>query len=100
MLRFEAGKEVKIQIPFPRICRATLTALVAATMPIALAAQQQPQTPEPGKAATIQITTSSPQARAFFEQGLARMETLHWEAALSKWRDAAQVDPNFALAHA
>ncbi|HWG87965.1 MAG TPA: hypothetical protein VN679_09310, partial [Candidatus Acidoferrales bacterium] len=69
-------------------------------MPIALAAQQQPQTPEPGKAATIQITTSSPQARAFFEQGLARMETLHWEAALSKWRDAAQVDPNFALAHA
>ena len=28
------------------------------------------------------------------------METLHWEAALSKWREAAQADPNFALAHA
>jgi tetratricopeptide (TPR) repeat protein len=97
---------VKIEVLIARICRATLTALVAAAMSMALAAQQpasqsaQPQTPEQAKAATIQITTASPQARAFFEQGLAKMETLHWEAALSKWREAAQADPNFALAHA
>ncbi len=97
---------MKIEVLISWICRATLTALVAAAMSVALAAQQpasqsaQPQTPEQAKAATIQITTASPQARAFFEQGLAKMETLHWEAALSKWREAAQADPNFALAHA
>lgn len=98
---------MKIEVPISRICRATLTTLVCATMSLALAAQQtapqsaQLQTPEQLKAATpIQITTASPQARALFEQGLAKMETLHWEAALSEWRDAAQADPNFALAHA
>jgi tetratricopeptide (TPR) repeat protein len=51
-------------------------------------------------ATRIQITTTSPQARASFEQGLAKMETLHWEAALADWRSAAQLDPNFNLAHA
>jgi tetratricopeptide (TPR) repeat protein len=47
----------------------------------------------------LEITTFSADARARFERGLARMETLHWEAALQEWRDAAQVDPQFALAH-
>lgn len=48
----------------------------------------------------LQITTSSAQARTLFNKGLATMETLHWEAALQDWRDAALVDPEFALAHA
>jgi tetratricopeptide (TPR) repeat protein len=47
----------------------------------------------------IEITTSSPEARNRFEQGLGQMETLHWEAALQEWRGAAQADPQFALAH-
>jgi tetratricopeptide (TPR) repeat protein len=47
----------------------------------------------------LEITTFSAEARARFERGLARMETLHWETALQEWRDAAQVDPQFALAH-
>src|SRR5215471_10880810 len=47
----------------------------------------------------IEITTSSPEARTRFEQGLGQMETLHWEAALKEWRQATQADPQFALAH-
>lgn len=47
----------------------------------------------------MQLTTSSPEARSHFEKGMARMETLHWEAALQEWRKAAQADPQFALAH-
>ena len=48
---------------------------------------------------SIEITTSSAEARARFEHGLAQMDTLHREAALQEWRDAARVDPKFALAH-
>jgi tetratricopeptide (TPR) repeat protein len=47
----------------------------------------------------MQITTSSAGARSHFEQGMAKMETLHWEAALAEWRLAAKADPQFALAH-
>lgn len=47
----------------------------------------------------MQLTTQSVEARSFFEQGMAKMETLHWEAALQEWRKAAQADPQFALAH-
>src|SRR5215471_13033613 len=47
----------------------------------------------------LQVTTSSAEARGLFSQGLAEMEVLHWEAAMQKWRDAAQADPQFALAH-
>ena len=47
----------------------------------------------------MQLTTKSVEARSHFEQGMAKMETLHWEAALQEWRKAAQSDPQFALAH-
>jgi tetratricopeptide (TPR) repeat protein len=47
----------------------------------------------------IEITTSSSEARARFERGLAQMEILHRGDALQEWRDAAKVDPKFALAH-
>jgi hypothetical protein len=30
---------------------------------------------------------------------MAKMETLHWDAALQSWRKATQADPQFALAH-
>ncbi|PYP92169.1 MAG: hypothetical protein DMG65_05050 [Candidatus Angelobacter sp. Gp1-AA117] len=46
-----------------------------------------------------EVTTKSDKARAFFEQGMAKMETLHWEEALEEWRHATQADPQFALAH-
>jgi tetratricopeptide (TPR) repeat protein len=51
-------------------------------------------------AAGMEITTRSPQARTAFKEGIAKMETLHWEPALESWRAAAKADPDFALAHA
>jgi len=47
----------------------------------------------------MEVTTRSPEARVFFENGIARMETLHWEAGLAEWRKATAADPQFALAH-
>ena len=47
----------------------------------------------------MQMTTKSQKARAFCQEGLAKMETLHIQAGLQNWRDAAKADPNFALAH-
>lgn len=47
----------------------------------------------------MQITTKSPKARALFEQGLAKMETLHMQEGLQNWRNAAEADPHFALPH-
>lgn len=47
----------------------------------------------------MEMSTKSAKARAFFEEGLAKLETLHIEAGLQNWRNATQADPNFALAH-
>jgi tetratricopeptide (TPR) repeat protein len=47
----------------------------------------------------VQVTTRSPQARAYFEQGLAKYQTLHLQVGLATWRKAVQADPQFALAH-
>lgn len=47
----------------------------------------------------MQVTTASDKARASFQQGIAKMDTLHWEAALQEWRQATHEDPQFALAH-
>lgn len=47
----------------------------------------------------IEITTKSPRAHALFEQGLKKMELLHLEAGLAKWRKAVEADPHFALGH-
>lgn len=47
----------------------------------------------------MEMSTKSRSARASFMQGLAKMETLHIQAGLQNWRNAAQSDPNFALAH-
>ncbi len=47
----------------------------------------------------MEMSTKSAKARAFFEEGLAKMETLHIQAGLQNWRNAAEADPSFALAH-
>ena len=74
--------------------------LAAAMLMIALSAGIPAQaliadSSDPG----ITITTKSPQARAFFVQGLAECQTLHLRAGFQLWRKAADADPNFALAH-
>src|ERR1051326_5919961 len=49
--------------------------------------------------AGIRITTKSAEARAYFEEGLAKYQTLHLQVGLANWRKAVQADPQFALAH-
>lgn len=49
--------------------------------------------------AGVQITTKSVEARAYFEEGLAKYQTLHLQVGLANWRKAVQADPQFALAH-
>jgi tetratricopeptide (TPR) repeat protein len=46
------------------------------------------------------MSSKSPKARAAFEDGLAKVETLHVRAGLESWRKAAHEDPNAALPHA
>jgi len=47
----------------------------------------------------MEISTKSPRARAFFEQGLKKMELLHFDAGMDNWRRSVHADPNFALGH-
>jgi len=53
-----------------------------------------------GTTKNLPVTTSSPKARALFEQAMQDYENLQLERANHKWRDASKADPNFALAYA
>lgn len=91
---------MNLQPRFSPLGTVFLRSLAAAILMIALSAGVAAQTPvahssDPG----ITITTKSPQARAFFVQGLAECQTLHLRAGFQLWRKAADADPNFALAH-
>jgi tetratricopeptide (TPR) repeat protein len=48
---------------------------------------------------TMGMSSKSPKARAAFEDGLAKVETLHVRAGLESWRKAAHEDPSSALPH-
>lgn len=59
-----------------------------------------PQSPNPASAPDrMPITTSSPEARALFDQGIIAWENLHIREALRYWQAAIAKDPNFLLAH-
>ena len=47
----------------------------------------------------LHISTKSPQAHAFFEKGVEKMEMLHIQDGLENLRNAVQADPQFALGH-
>ena len=47
----------------------------------------------------MHISTKSPQAHAFFEKGVEKMEMLHIEDGLQNLRSAVKADPQFALGH-
>jgi len=47
----------------------------------------------------MHISTKSPQAHAFFEKAMAKMEMLHTADGLENFRNAVQADPQFALGH-
>ncbi len=47
----------------------------------------------------MHISTKSPQAHAYFEKAMAKMEMLHTADGLQNFRNAVQADPQFALGH-
>ena len=60
--------------------------------------EKAPRTNQPSTD-TLQVTTSSEEARALYEAGIASWESLQLDAALKRWRTAANIEPDFALAH-
>lgn len=70
-----------------------LSACVAILLSSASAALNTPQN------IGLEITTKSPQARAYFIAGLGKWQTLYSEQGLENWRKAIKADPDFALAH-
>jgi tetratricopeptide (TPR) repeat protein len=48
----------------------------------------------------LPVTTSSAAAARYFETGMVHFENHRWNFALRDWREAANLDPNFAQAHA
>jgi tetratricopeptide (TPR) repeat protein len=48
---------------------------------------------------TLPVTTSSDEARTLYEAGIVSWENLQLDSALKRWRTAANIDPDFALAH-
>lgn len=49
--------------------------------------------------ARLPVTTSSEEALALYEAGIVSWENLQLDSALKRWRTAANIDPDFALAH-
>jgi tetratricopeptide (TPR) repeat protein len=71
-----------------------LAAFLAAT------AESKPTKPESKeKELRFPVTTSSHAAARYFETGMVHYENHRWNFALRDWREALQLDPNFALAY-
>ena len=84
--------KMKKFLPLLRI----LSALVLAGAAYAVV----PQSPKTGAVPDrMPITTSSPEARALFDQGIVAWENLHIRQGLQCWQAAIEKDPNFLLAH-
>src|SRR5215467_7025523 len=73
-----------------------MSALLAATVPAPPAAAY---VAENGKDQRFPVTTASRSAAHYFETGMVHYENHRWNFALRDWREALQLDPNFALAY-
>jgi tetratricopeptide (TPR) repeat protein len=47
---------------------------------------------------SLPVTTSSADARALYQKGMADLENLYVDRSLDEWRAAVKLDPNFGLA--
>ena len=47
----------------------------------------------------LPVTTTSSEAREYYEAGIRAWEMLQTDSALKRWRTAINIDPQFALAH-
>src|SRR5271155_3817445 len=55
---------------------------------------------KPAATATMPVTTSSAEARSFYEKGMQDYENLYLERCNDDWRAAVKADPNLAVAWA
>jgi tetratricopeptide (TPR) repeat protein len=86
------------------ICRLfALTLSIVCFGILAFAQEAVKSVPADAKAATaaqkLPVTTSSHAAARYFETGMVHFENHRWNFALRDWREAAQLDPKFALAY-
>lgn len=77
-----------------RVARATAAALVSAILPLTVLAQQ----PQKASGAVLTPTTSSSEAKAAFEGGLADIADFHFARAAKSLDQALQLDPDFGVA--
>jgi tetratricopeptide (TPR) repeat protein len=75
--------------------------LAAATLLLSLSpARSAPEPFYPGLGShTMTVTTASPKARRYFNQGVAFLHGFNHPAAIRSFRAAAALDPNCAMAH-
>jgi tetratricopeptide (TPR) repeat protein len=52
-----------------------------------------------GAISMLPVTTTSPKARAMYQQAMTDSMNFHLDRALDQWRAAVKLDPNFALAN-
>jgi tetratricopeptide (TPR) repeat protein len=87
---------------------ARLTVLLLATFAVTACGQQEQATTEPadeGAAAEmtrpekVPVTTSSDEARAYYDEGLALADNLHFVEATAAFTKAVEADPGFAMAY-
>jgi tetratricopeptide (TPR) repeat protein len=68
-------------------------------MPVLLLATAWSLSADNNKDERLPITTASKAAAHYFETGMVHYENHRWNFALRDWREALQLDPNFALAY-
>jgi tetratricopeptide (TPR) repeat protein len=69
----------------------------SAAPPAQASGLDQPQAQS--QAQKLPVTTASQAAAHYYETGMVHFENHRWNFALRDWREAVQLDPNFALAY-
>src|SRR5690348_3923334 len=104
------------KVPFRRYTAALACALLALALPLTVRPQQaasketigwvpreileRPVTLRQGVGVAHQkVTTSSPQAQAFYDQGLAYLNSYVWIEAARSFNQALRLDPSLAMAY-
>lgn len=83
----------------PRLAFALLAALIAGTLPVA--ASSAPAIPllDTLGSHSYRVTTDSPDAQRYFDQGLRFLFGFNHGAAIRSFQEAARLDPECAMAH-
>lgn len=80
--------------------RSAMITAALALAPLAVQARgKQPAKTPAAKAQTLPVTTTSPAAARYYENGMMQYEAHRWNLALNDWHEAVRLDPKFALAY-